>query len=93
MTIDLGFFSPAVVSDSHQDEKSQEDNKMPLEEDQMIEGTEKAEDVKVWEEIPHDFDLNDNLEIFNRFLANDVDSVNARVLDSRKYLENVIKML
>lgn len=97
MTTDLGFFSPAAVSNSSQDDKSQEElnasSKMEIAEEKDYDFVEKPEEMEVGEVIPQDFDLANTLEIFNRFLVNDVDTINAQALDSRKYLETVIAIL
>jgi hypothetical protein len=91
MTTDLGFFSPAVIAQSEDDEESlqiQDINTSKMVEDSLV--VENKPEPESAREVPHDFDLQKTKDIFDLFLSNDLDYVAAQALDARHYLEHVI---
>jgi len=93
MTTDLGFFSPAVIAQSQDDDKSQEiqdvnTSNMEEEVDSLV--VENKPQLESATEVPHDFELEKTNEIFDRFLSNDLNYGAAQALDARHYLEHVI---
>jgi hypothetical protein len=96
MTTDLGFFSPAVIAEP--DDDTIQDMKVIEPGSGLLDGAEsqqvtKQGRVEAVEEIPHDFDLLNTIEIYDRFLSKDIDYCAAQALDARQYLEDVIYMI